>query len=173
MLIYYNSTMISTIYNNLFNLFSDLKLPNTMFTKYNISKKIQFNSLIGIFVITFYLKILLSIEIFFCIVYPVCYSINSLEKNKEKEKNTIIKYWTIYSLYKVVEIILDYFGNFIILYSILKLIFLIYLIYNNFKGSSNIFDNYINFFYLKYKDKILEYKRIIIDLNNLKIDNKS
>ena len=164
---------IITIYNNLLNLFSSSKLSEKIIEKYNISKKIQFNTVLGIFLLTFYMKILLTIEIFICIIYPLYYSIKALETNNNQEKNIIIKYWTVFSIYKVLELLLDYFGNFIILYSIIKSVFLIYLIYNNFKGSCNIFDYYLKFFYLKYKDKILEYKRIIIDLNNLKIDNKS
>eukprot|EP00041_Stephanoeca_diplocostata_P016349 m.321583 g.321583 ORF g.321583 m.321583 type:complete len:201 (+) comp20337_c0_seq7:228-830(+) len=76
-------------------------------------------------------------------IYPGYMSYKAVTTKNVEEYMRWMKYWTVYSFFMVAEIFLDFFAALLPLYYEFKVVFILYLMLPQFKGSDTVFNGYL------------------------------
>ena len=72
-------------------------------------------------------------------VYPMWKSILTIEDDDEEETNTWLCYWTVFGIVQIVELLVGFILNYVPYYSIIRLLFFIYLMAPMTKGAKTMY----------------------------------
>ena len=100
-------------------------------------------------------------------VYPAYMSFKALETKRKDDDTQWLTYWIIFSMFRIFDGISGIILQFIPIYSILKLVFLVYLYHPRFRGANTVYFYIIQPIFLKYEKKIDEKLNEINPLDSL------
>jgi len=88
------------------------------------------------------------------IVFPILWSLKSLQSRGEDDDKQWLTYWIIFSSTHVIDVFSDYILQIIPFYFFIKIVFLIWMFLPNFRGAEVIYHYFIKKYFKKYLDDI-------------------
>ena len=88
------------------------------------------------------------------VVYPMWCSVLAIEDNSSSTTNNWLTYWTIYSLFNVLELFIGFIFDFIPYFWVIRLGFFLYLMNPTLKGANTIYETFLKSLLVEHKEEI-------------------